>query len=323
MYVAYYKFRDKPFRMCPDPNFLYLSPVHREALAALTYSVVKMMGFVSLTGEVGTGKTLVSKAFLQRAAGKKVKAIYLFNPELSFPELIREMYLELGLPGKPQDVSHALKAIYRYLIESYRRNWRVVLFVDEAQLMPVATLERLRILSNLESTRHKLLQIVLSGQPELNTLLARHDLRQLKQRIAVSANLEPLPRAESIRYLKYRLNKVSTSQVPAFDEKALERIAAYSKGIPRVLNSVAERALLTGYACQQRTISPRVIREVIRDIKGEDAVGAGNRASGPSLRMLRNYTRLFTRTKSPSGTETEEACKTARVGTPFAEVGNR
>lgn len=323
MYVNYYKFRDKPFRMCPDPNFLYLSPVHREALAALTYSIVKMMGFVSLTGEVGTGKTLVSKAFLHRAAGKKVKAIYLFNPELSFPELIREMYQELELPGEPRDVSQAIKAIYRFLIDSYTRNWRVVLFVDEAQLMPVATLERLRILSNLESTRHKLLQIVLSGQPELNTLLARHDLRQLKQRIAVSANLEPLDRAECILYLKHRLKKVSTSEVPAFDEKALERIAAYSKGIPRVLNSVAERALLAGYACQQRPVSPRVIKEVIRDIKREDAVGAGNRASGPSVRMLRNYGRLFTRKKGPSGEETEETSGLASVGAPIAELGNR
>lgn len=298
MYVDYYKFRDKPFRMCPDPNFLYLSPVHREALAALTYSIVKMMGFVSLTGEVGTGKTLVAKAFLHRAARKKVKAIYLFNPELSFPELIREMYQELELPGKPQDVSHGLKAIYKFLIDSYRRDWRVVLFVDEAQLMPVATLERLRLLSNLESTTHKLLQIVLSGQPELNMLLARHDLRQLKQRIAVSANLEPLARAESVRYLKHRLKKVSTSQVPAFEEKALERIAAYAKGIPRVLNSVAERALLTGYACQQRTISPRIIKEIIRDIKREDAVGVGNRASGPSVSTLRNVVELITLNKS-------------------------
>lgn len=321
MYVDYYKFRQKPFRMCPDHNFLYLSPVHREALAALTYSVTKLMGFVLLTGEVGTGKTLVSKAFLQRSSGKKLKAIYLFNPDLSFPELIQEMYQELELPGKPHDLTYAIKAIYKFLIDCYRHNWRVVLFVDEAQLMPVATLERLRILSNLETSSHKLLQIVLCGQPELNTLLARHDLRQLKQRIAVSANLEPLDRHESILYMKHRLKKVATSQIPAFEEKALERIAVHSKGIPRVINSVAERALMSGYASQERTISTRIVREVIRDIKKEDALAASDQGSGGGI--FRKLAWRTTREKVQSVKRTGETSNTAGMGSPVAEVGGR
>lgn len=269
MYVEYYKMRDKPFRMSPDPAFLYLSPTHREAIAALTYSIGKMMGFLSLTGEVGTGKTLVLRTYLRQLDRNRVKALYLFNPDLTFGELVREMCRELEIPIAPNDTSAAVRGIHKCLIKRYIEGVRVVLVVDEAHLMPVDTLERLRILSNLETRRHKLLQIVLSGQPELNMLLAGHDLRQLKQRIGVSVDLEPLSYKESLEYLRYRLAKVSRGHHSPMDEGALKRIAAYGKGIPRVLNSAADGALLAGYASQKNPVTAHVVAEVLRKMEGK------------------------------------------------------
>jgi len=277
MYVRYFNLRDRPFRMSPDPDFLYLSPVHREALAALNYSIGKMLGFVSLTGEVGTGKTMMLKAYLETTPREKVKAVYLYNPELSFEELVREMYRELALPSKPRDLSQAVRWLHTYLIRSYRKNRRVVVFVDEAHLLPVETLERLRILSNLESTKHKLLQIVLSGQPELDEILNLHELRQLKQRIAVSATLAPLTFDESVEYLKHRIERVATTDECPFEEKALRKIATYAKGIPRVLNTVAENALLSGYGQQVKPVTQRVVREVIRDLSKKDSARRDHR----------------------------------------------
>lgn len=264
VYLEYYKLRDKPFRMSPDPAFLYLSPMHDEAISALAYSIGKMMGFLSLTGEVGTGKTMVLRTYLKQVDADRVKAMYLFNPDLAFSDLVSFIYRELELPGEPTDVNTTVQSIQTALVQRYIDGRRVVLIVDEAHLLPVETLERLRILSNLETRTHKLLQIVLSGQPELNDLLDRHDLRQLKQRIAVSISLEPLSYLESLEYLKHRIAKVSLINTSPFDVGALNRIAAYGKGNPRVLNSVADLSLLAGFASKKRPITAQIVTRAVR-----------------------------------------------------------
>ncbi len=303
MYLDYYQLSDKPFRLPPDPDFLYLSPMHREAIAALTYSIGKMKGFVSLTGEVGLGKTLVLKTYLKQVDRERIKPLYLFNPDLTFRELVWVMYRELGLKDDAQDTNEAIRLLHKELVKQYIDGLRVVLVVDEAHLMPVDTLERLRILSNLETKRHKLLQIVLCGQPELNELLERHELRQLKQRITVSVDLEPLTRAEGVEYLKHRLARVSRSRVPALDDRALKRIAVHAKGIPRVMNVVADNALITGFAAQKRPVTSRIVGEVIKDMQGKKRPRRNGRAAGKGL--YRRSVSSSAPTEAPSQAEAE------------------
>lgn len=322
MYVEYYRLRDKPFRMSPDPAFLYLSPTHREAIAALTYSIGKMMGFLSLTGEVGTGKTLMLRTYLRQIDRNRVKALYLFNPDLTFAELVREMCRELELPIEGNGTSAAVRAIHKCLIKRYIDGMRIVLVVDEAHLMPVDTLERLRILSNLETRRHKLLQIVLSGQPELNTILGTHGLRQLKQRIGVSVDLAPLTYNESLEYLRYRLAKVSRGHTSPLDEGALKRIAAYSKGIPRVLNSVADAALLAGYASQKRPVTAQVVSEVLRKIEGKRILLSDVLPSAIAGNFFRKRTKSAGRKEDVEQSQAKEANTVTSEDISTAELGS-
>jgi len=323
VYVEYYKLRDKPFRMSPDPAFLYLSPTHREAIAALTYSIGKMMGFLSLTGEVGTGKTMVLRTYLRQIDRNRVKALYLFNPDLTFSELVREMCRELELPIAPNDTSTAVRAIHKCLIKRYIEGLRIVLVVDEAHLMPVDTLERLRILSNLETRRHKLLQIVLSGQPELNTLLGSHELRQLKQRIGVSVDLSPLSYNESLEYLRYRLAKVSRGHDSPMDEGALKRIAAYAKGIPRVLNSVADGALLAGYASQKNPVTAHVVSEVLRKIEGKKILLGDVLPSAIAGNFFRRRPKSARRKQGAEKLQVKEKQNMSNEDVSTAELGSR
>jgi general secretion pathway protein A len=265
VYLNYYLLRQPPFGITPDPDFFYLSPSHREALAAILYGVENRRGFIAVTGEVGTGKTTVLRALLQRTKPDRVKTVYLFNPDVSFQELLRAVFLELGLQIPVNDIDLAVRHLHRYLIECYRQGMHVVLFVDEAQQMPVETLERMRVLSNLETGKEKLLQIVLSGQPELEAKLARHELRQLHQRIAVWARLRPLTRKEACGYIDHRLGRVQYGNTPVFNKAALRRIVRHARGVPRVINMVCENALVIGYGRQCRPIGRRVVREVIRE----------------------------------------------------------
>lgn len=323
MYVEYYRLRDKPFRMSPDPAFLYLSPTHREAIAALTYSIGKMMGFLSLTGEVGTGKTMVLRTYLRQVDRNKVKALYLFNPDLTFSELVREMSRELEVPIDASDTSAAVRAIHKCLIKRYIEGLRIVLVVDEAHLMPVHTLERLRILSNLETRRHKLLQIVLSGQPELNTLLGSHELRQLRQRIGVSVDLAPLTYNESLEYLRYRLAKVSRGHNSPLDEGALKRIAVYAKGIPRVLNSVADGALLAGYASQKRPVTAHVVTEVLRKIEGKKILLGDVLPSAIAGNFFRKRTKSAGQKQGAERSQAKDKNRVTNEDVSTADLGSR
>jgi len=264
MYLKYYLLREAPFGITPDPAFLYLSPSHKEALASVLYGIGKRKGFITITGEVGCGKTTVLRAILKRTDPERVTAVYLFNPELSFAGLVRAIFQELGLEAPANnDLDAAVRHLHHFLIEKYREGRHVVLMIDEAQRMAVGTLERLRILSNLETAKDKLLQIVLCGQPEFEQLLARHELRQLRQRVAVRATIRPLSRAESKAYIERRLRKVRYGRTPVFSSAALKRIVRHAKGNPRTINIVCDNALVAGYSYQEKPITGKTVKEVI------------------------------------------------------------
>ena len=234
MYLEFYNLTAEPFQITPNPDFLYLSPSHREALATITYAVEQGKGFMVLVGEVGLGKTTLLQAFLQERAGVKEKLIYLFNSRFSYAGLLRALAWELDLKAASVDSGALLNSIYQALIREYAQGNRVVLLIDEAQGLPEETLEGLRLISNLETPTEKLLQIILVGQPELADKLDRYELRQLKQRIAVQATLSPLTREESREYLRFRLEKVGGRVEDLFTPRALEKIVRRAKGIPTV-----------------------------------------------------------------------------------------
>ena len=252
MYVNYYKLQSEPFGITPDPRFLFLSAAHREALAALVYGVSQRKGFISIIGEVGTGKTIVLRAFLEGIDQARTTAISLLNPLATFDQILDEI-LPVDFVGSSQD---KFRSLQEWLIEEYRRDRNVVVAIDEAQCMAPATLERLRLLSNLETADHKLIQIVLAGQPELELKLAQADLRQLRERIAVQARIGPLNHADSIAYVKHRLAKVCDQNDEAiFSPLAMNYLARRGGGNPRRLNILFDAALLAGFSYQQRPIT--------------------------------------------------------------------
>lgn len=268
MYLDFYHLNREPFRITPDPEFLYLSPSHKEALAAIAYGVEQRKGIIAVTGEVGTGKTTILRSYLDKADPERLKSAYVFNPNVSFPTLLQTIFQDLGIPGVGE-ASGLVDRFHQYLIEEYKKDNTVVLFIDEAQNMPVETLENLRMLSNLETSADKLLQIVLCGQPELEHLLGRNELRQLKNRIAVRANISPMSRKESLAYIRHRLSKSSKEGADIFTRAALERIVRKANGNPRMINILCDNALITGYGTGEKKVSFRTTGEIIADMKGK------------------------------------------------------
>jgi general secretion pathway protein A len=266
MYTRHYGLREKPFSLTPDPRFLYLSASHREALAHLLYGIEQGEGFIAVTGEVGTGKTTLCRTLLERI-GADAEVAYLFNPRLDGLELLQAIHRELALPvlGTRAELMDRLN---RFLLETSRRGRRVLVIVDEAQNLPVDTLEELRLLSNLETSTEKLLQIVLFGQPELDDLLDSRELRQLRQRIGVRWRLDPLSEPEAGDYVRHRLRIAAGCDTEVFSPAALRELRRRSRGVPRLVNLLADRALLAGYADGsvrvERAHVGRAAREILR-----------------------------------------------------------
>src|SRR5690242_12331540 len=265
MYNAFYEFQREPFHVTPDPEFLFPSPAHKEALAAIIYGIEQRKGFVAITGEVGVGKTTILRSYLDFADRQNLKLIYIYNSNLTFDELITSLLQELDIGERPPSTFRAVTLLHEALIEVYRKNQTVVLIIDEAQNMPVETLESLRMLSNLETVTEKLIQIMLIGQPEFDELLQQHRLRQLRQRIAIHARIGPLNVEDSIAYLEHRLAKVALGTKPVFTKNALKLIAEASEGIPRNLNIISDNALITGYGYQVRPVNTKIVKEVLAD----------------------------------------------------------
>jgi len=268
MYLSFYGLKKQPFHITPDPEFLYLSPSHKEALAAIIYGVEEKKGFVAIIGDVGTGKTTILRSYLDEKKDGSLKIIYVFNAKLSFEGLLKTIYRELGLPIESDDAVEMVNKLYEVLIEEYRQGNTVVLVVDEAQNMPVDTLESLRMISNLETSQDKLIQIVLVGQPEFERTLNSDRLRQLRQRIAIRATILPLTKSESLDYVKFRLQKAGAPSSLVFTAPALKEIIKKAQGVPRVLNVLCDNALITGLGYGQKPVTKKIAKEVIRDAEG-------------------------------------------------------
>jgi len=266
MYLNFYGLETEPFHMTPDPQFMWLSPTHKEAYSTILYGVEKRKGFVALTGEVGTGKTMILRAYLQQIKGTKVRSIYLLNPGLSFEDFLRTLLWMMGRDARNWTVPWMLNWLNCALIYYFKQQETIVLIVDEAQNMPVSTLEQLRMLTNLETTKEKLLQIVLAGQPELNAKLGRYELRQLAQRIAVRAALRPLTTIESLSYVRHRIAQAGGDVSAILEPAALRLIVRNAKGIPRRLNVLCDNTLVAGYGAQKRPIPARIVRQVLSEL---------------------------------------------------------
>lgn len=272
MYNAFYGFQEPPFNITPDPRFLFFSERHREAFNHILYGIRERKGFIQVTGEVGAGKTTICRAILEQL-DPGTKTALILNPVLSGSQLLRAIVAELGLkPERPDRIS-CLEALNRFLLEQLSEGHDVVLLIDEAQDLDVELLEQVRLLSNLETDQRKLLQIVLIGQPELRDKLNDKQLRQLRQRITVRFHLTSLSREETHHYIRHRLHVAGGPQanggLPEFDRWALWRIHRYSKGIPRLINAVCDKALLCGYVLGTNRLGGEHVRRAIRELEGK------------------------------------------------------
>lgn len=268
MYLSYYGLTKEPFHITPDPDFFFMSPSHKEALAAVVYGVEKGLGFVAMTGEVGTGKTTILRAYLERIRRTRIRPIFMFNPNLTFEALLVHLLHELGIDGRGKSERWMLHYLMRALVHEVGKDRRVVLIIDEAQHMPNQTLEKLRLISNLETMDYKLMQIVLVGQPELDVKLGDYTMRQIRQRIAVRAKLRPLTPQEGIDYIKHRVAHAGGNPEAVFTLSAMKAIVKAAEGYPRSINILCDNALVSGLGYQCKPITPKIAREVIREFKG-------------------------------------------------------
>lgn len=268
-YLEFYGLQREPFHVTPDPNFLYLSPSHREALAAIIHGIKRRKGIITVIGEVGLGKTTVIRSYLESEHAANTKVVYIFNSNITFRDLLHVIYEHLGIEARSNSMFELVETLSLALIEEFKRGTNIVVIVDEAQNMPIKTLEQLRMLSNLETTHDKLIQIVLIGQPELEDKLNRHELRQLRQRIAVSTRLQPLSEDESCDYIYHRLEKAKAADSDVFSRRAMNLLVRQSCGAPRTINILADNALITGFGYGKKPVSTGVVKEVIADLTGE------------------------------------------------------
>jgi general secretion pathway protein A len=273
MYTQFFGLREKPFTLSPDPKYLFLSDSHREALAHLLYGIEQGEGFIAVTGEVGTGKTTLCRTLLERL-DPSTEVAFVFNPPLSGMELLQAIHHELGLLGGDATRQELTAELNQFLLEKKTQGKRVLLIVDEAQNLERDALEQVRLLGNLETNTAKLLQIILLGQPELDTKLESPDLRQLRQRITVRWRLAPLSTGETREYVTHRL-KVAGASKEVFTELATREIHRRSRGIPRVINLLCDRALLAAYAAQSATIGLGLVSQVEREVSGPPHGGSG------------------------------------------------
>jgi general secretion pathway protein A len=270
MYNEYFGFKEDPFSIAPDPQFLYMSEKHREALAHLIYGMKADSGFVLLTGEVGTGKTTVCRCLLNQIPDHSEVA-FILNPKLSVVELLATICDELGIeyPFGTASIKVFVDRLNLFLLDAYSRNKRTILIIDEAQNLSVDVLEQIRLLTNLETDKRKLLQVILLGQPELNQLLERPELRQLAQRVTARYHLEPLLLHNISAYLGYRLAKAGVER-PLFTPSAIKKLYRLSGGVPRLINLISDRALLGAYALGEHQVGPKVVAQAAREIFGAE-----------------------------------------------------
>lgn len=272
MYRYFYGINDFPFGACPDPRFLYKMPHVQEALACLQYGIASRKGFVVMTGEVGTGKTTLLKTVLSSFTDRRISTAFVFNPRLDTLDFLEFVLADFGIPadprsrpGMPQTKSGMLMQLNRWLIDRFRNGELCAIVVDEAQNLSWELLEEIRLLTNLETSSEKLVQIVLSGQPELEEKLRDPSVRQLRQRISLWCRTRPLNADETKAYVTNRLRIVGATQ-PIFSPDAIQVVYQYSKGIPRIINLICEHAMISAYVEQIKPIPSRIVESVCREL---------------------------------------------------------
>ena len=284
MYETYYGFSEKPFSLTPDPKYLYRSQSHGNAFDLLQYAVRRREGFVVVTGDIGTGKTTLCRVLLEQVDRKTFTALVL-NPFLAEEDLLRLVLQEFGVVsreeikrGRLSGISKAalIETLNEFLLSLQRLGAQALLIIDEAQNLPLQTLEQIRILSNLETEKEKLLQIVLVGQSNLKDLLRRPELRQLDQRVSIRSDLKPLSKEETFAYIQHRLSVAGGGAAVTFAPRALARVHRYTMGIPRLINLLCDRALLSGFSAHTNRIAPEYVDEAARSLeleKGKSVFG--------------------------------------------------
>jgi len=265
MYCQFYGLKEYPFNVTADPNFLFLSRKHQEALSHLKYGVQERKGIIVLTGEIGTGKTTLCRAFLNQMS-KTVKTAFIINPYFSGLQLLKAILEDFGIQPSGKSRLSFVFDLNRFLLKQAEEGNNVVLVIDEAQNLKIPELEQIRLLSNLETEKQKLLQIILVGQPELNQKLQLYSLRQLKQRVMVNYHILPLDEDEVSKYIYHRLNVAGCDGRIKFSDSAIKKIYFFSSGIPRLINLICDRALLLGFTEEKKFIDEGMIDICINEL---------------------------------------------------------
>ncbi len=267
MYKTFFGLKDNPFNVTPDPRYLFLTKEIEEALSGLMYGIQNRKGFITLTGEVGTGKTTLINRLLDWLHQRRVRTAFLFNSRMNTSQLFDFILAEFGISCDTRSKSQQLMRLNQWLLDRYRAGETTVLIVDEAQNLTYPVLEEIRLLTNLETSTEKLLQIVLAGQQELEEKLKLPELRQLRQRIMLRCKTSPLTKEQTHDYIAERLRIAGASGELIFPPKTVETIHLYSLGIPRVVNLICEHSLINAYVEQQRSISPKIVEDVAHEFQ--------------------------------------------------------
>ncbi|GAC1663321.1 MAG: hypothetical protein NVS9B4_17970 [Candidatus Acidiferrum sp.] len=282
MYKSFFGLKENPFNANPDPRYLFLTKPIEEALTGLMYGIQTRKGFITLTGEVGTGKTTLVNRLLDWLHQRRIKTAFLFNSRMNTNQLFDFILAEFDIPCETRSKSQQLMGLNQWLLDRYRAGETAVLVVDEAQNLTFPVLEEIRLLTNLETSTEKLLQIVLSGQPELEDKLKLPQLRQLRQRITLRYKTSALTTEQTHAYVAERLRIAGATGDPIFSPQAIDTIHFYSLGIPRVVNLLCEHSLVNAYVEQQRPIEPKIVEEVAREFQLDEVQPIAPNGSAPT-----------------------------------------
>jgi general secretion pathway protein A len=269
MYEKYFGLKIKPFDLVPDPDFLFYSRSHKKALTYLNYGIKEKIGFILMTGEVGSGKTTIVRNLI-RGLNSNVKLSKIFNTKVSSEQLLAMINEDFGLHVNGKDKITLIRELNDFLIDQYMNDNQPILLIDEAQNLSPEVLEEIRLLSNLETDRNKLIQIILVGQPELRKILAQPELRQIRQRISINCHIAPLTKNETEEYIFHRLNIAGNQNAVAFQDGTIDMIYEFSRGIPRLINIICDFLMLAAYVEEAREVSLDLVKEVIGDIESEN-----------------------------------------------------
>jgi len=266
MYETFFRLSENPFRLTPDPRFLYFTPRHKEALSALVYGVLAHKGFLVVTGDAGTGKTTLIHTVLAMLSERKVSCAFIFHPLLEPVDFLEQVLLDLGLTPPNRQKGDMLRTLHQYLLKRHQDRTTTALIIDEAHKLSPALLEEVRLFSNLETSTDKLLQIVLAGQGELDEVFRQEDMRQLKQRISIRTRLGAFSLAQTLEYLQHRLGICGRNAAEIFPPETLTLLYHLSRGIPRLVNSICDNCLLLAFASQSQMVTKSMMLEVAADL---------------------------------------------------------